>query len=137
MKKYLALLSFIVISISAIGQDFKAPKTGAKIYAKEYIISLDAESETTFDLWIVRSKSAKKAKFNAPTLLSSSGLKFKVEEDVNDKDHFIITASAKDVEVGQYTTTVSARGAGTQKVTGTTLSFDVTQAKAVASKDGE
>ena len=137
MRKYLTILSFIFIGVSAFGQDFEAPKKGAKIYAKENAISLNADGETTFDLWIVRSKYAKKAKFTSPKLISSSGLQFNVEEDVNDKDHFVVTVSAKGVNEGQYSTTISSRGIGTQKVTGTTLSFSVTSAKTVASKDGE
>ncbi len=137
MKKYLTILSFIFIGVSAFGQDFEAPKKGAKIYVKDNVINLNTESETTFDLWIVRSKYAKKAKFTDPKLTSSSDLEFNVEADVNDKDHFIVTVSAKGVNEGQYSSTVSSRGIGTQKVTGTTLSFSITSSKAVASKDGE
>ena len=121
----------------AIGQEFEAPERGAKIYAKDYSISVDAGSETTFDLWLVRSKFAKRATFMAPKLITSSGLTFDVKQDAENQDHYIVTVSAKGVETGQYSTTVSARSTGTQKVIGTTLSFDVRSSQAVASKDGE
>lgn len=137
MKKHIAIISFILIGTLAMAQDFEAPKKGAKIYANEYSISLDENGETSFDLWLVRSRFAKRATFLEPKLISSSGLSFVVIQDENDKDHYIVTVSAKDVETGQYSTTVSARSTGTQKVVGTTLSFNVTPSKAVASKDGE
>ncbi|WP_424963480.1 hypothetical protein [Ekhidna sp.] len=137
MKKYIAIFSFILFGTIAVAQDFEAPKKGAKIYAKEYTISVDSDNETTFDLWLVRSRFARRATFMEPKLISSSGLTFEVTQDENNKDHYVVTVSAKDVETGQYSTTVSARSTGTQKVVGTTLSFNVTPSKAVASKDGE
>ena len=137
MKKHITIILFILLGTFAMAQDFELPKNGAKIYANDYTISVDADSETTFDLWLVRSRFAKRATFMDPKLISSSGLTFEVAQDENDKDHYVVTVSAKDVETGQYSTTVSARSTGTQKVVGTTLSFNVTPAKAVASKDGE
>ncbi|WP_425390543.1 hypothetical protein [Ekhidna sp.] len=137
MKKFIAVLSFIVLTTFAFGQNFEAPKKGAKIYAQEYVINIDQDGEASFDLWIVRSKISKRTKFEAPRLLTSSGLSFNVQQDEENRDHYVVTASASDVNIGQYTITVSSRGVGPHKVTGTTLSFNVNAAKAVASKDGE
>lgn len=137
MKKYITFLTLLMLGTLAIAQNFEAPRKGAKIYAQEYTITIDAESEATFDLWIVRSRMAKRADFIAPTLRSSSGLTFIVEQDAKDVDHYLITASAKDVDPGQYTTIVSSKINGTHQVTGTTLSFIVAPTKTVASKDGE
>lgn len=131
------IVTLLLLGTLAMGQDFDAPKKGAKIYAQEYTINVDTDSKASFDLWIVRSKTAKKAKFLAPTLNSSSGLSFDVVQDTKNQDHFLITVAADKVAVGQYTVTVSSRSNGTQKVTGTTLSFNVMASKAVASEDGE
>lgn len=138
MKKHFTLLSvlFFIASL-AMAQNFEAPKRGAKIYAQEYTLSLEAGGETSFDLWIVRSKAAKKAKFDAPKMLSGSNLSFEVTQDTENQDHYVVKVSAVNVEAGQYITTVSSKSKGTQKATGTTLSFNVTPAKSVASKDGE
>lgn len=138
MKKHITLLSllFFVASL-ALAQNFDAPKKGAKIYAQEYTVSIDADGTTTFDLWIVRSRTAKKATFFAPILNSSSGLSFEVEQDSENKDHYVVTANADKVAVGVYTVTVSSKRNGSHTVTGTTLSFNVEAGKAVASKDGE
>ncbi len=138
MKKHFTLLSILFFVASmAMAQNFEAPKRGAKIYAQEYTISVDAGGETTFDLWIVRSKFAKKANFSAPKLITSSGLEFDVKQDEANKDHYVVTVSANQVAEGQYSSTVSSRSTGTQKVTGTMLSFNIGTAKTVASKDGE
>lgn len=137
MKKHITFITLLLLGTLAMGQNFEAPKKGAKIYVKDYTINLDEGGEATFDLWVVRSKFAKRAEFLAPKLLSSSGLTFEVIQDTNDADHYTIKVSAENVESGQYSTTVSARSTGTQKVTGTTLSFNVVAAQAVASKDGE
>lgn len=137
MKKHFAVLTLLLVGTLAFGQNFDAPEKGAKIYAQEYSINVEANSETSFDLWIVRSRFAKRAEFMAPSLMSSSDLSFEVTQDPENKDHYTVTVSAKEVEAGQYTTTVSARSNGTQKVTGTTLSLNVVAAQVVASKDGE
>ena len=138
MKKHVSLLfALLFVSVAAMAQDFEAPKRGAKIYAQSYSIDLDVNTEATFDLWIVRSRYAKKTNILAPTFISSSGLSFEVVQDTQDQDHYTVTVSANDVAAGAYTSTVSARSTGTQKVTGTTLSFNVTPGKAVATKDGE
>ncbi|WP_370089376.1 hypothetical protein [Ekhidna sp.] len=137
MKKHITFLSLLLLGTLAMAQNFEAPKKGAKIYVEDYTINLDEGGEATFDLWLVRSKFAKRAEFLAPKLLSSSGLTFEVAQDANDVDHYTVKVSAENVKSGQYTSTVSARSTGTQKVTGTTLSFNVVAAQAVASKDGE
>ncbi|MEO9483643.1 MAG: hypothetical protein ABJG47_09370 [Ekhidna sp.] len=138
MKKHVTLLSIILfISSLAMAQNFEAPKKGAKIHAQEYTLNLDVDGDTTFDLWIVRSKAARKAKFSAPSLLSGSELTFEVTQDPENLDHYLVKVSAKGVEAGQYFTTVSAKSKSTQKVTGTTLTFSVNPEKSVASKDGE
>ena len=137
MKKYIAIFSLLLLGTTVNAQEFEAPEKGAKIYAQEYTISVDAEGETTFDLWLIRSRFAKRATFLTPKLISSSNLSFEITQDENNKDHYTVKVSAKGVDAGQYSTTVSARSTGTQKVVGTTLSFNVTPAKAVASKDGE
>ena len=137
MKKHITFLTLLLLGTLATAQNFEAPRKGAKIFAQEYSISLEAESETTFDLWIVRSRMAKKAEFLIPTLRSSSGLAFEVKQDTENVDHYVVTVSAKDVDPGQYTTIVSSKTNGTHQVTGTTLSFNITPTKTVASKDGE
>lgn len=137
MKKHIAFLTLLLLGTLAMAQNFDAPRKGAKIYAQEYTITLDAESEATFDLWIVRSRMAKKAEFIAPTLRSSSDLAFVVKQDTEDVDHYMITVSAENVDPGQYTTIVSSKNTGTHQVTGTTLSINIVPAKTVASKDGE
>lgn len=137
MKKHITLLSLLFFVASfALAQNFEIPKRGAKIYAQEYTIEVNKGSEASFDLWIVRSKLAKRANFAAPKFVTSSGLTFDVKQDSENKDHYVVKVSANQVADGQYTITVSSRSTGTQKVTGTTLSFSVGSGKAVASKDG-
>ncbi|MEQ9008626.1 MAG: hypothetical protein RLP12_12125, partial [Ekhidna sp.] len=102
MKKHITFLTLLLLGTLAMAQNFEAPRKGAKIFAQEYSISLEAESETTFDLWIVRSRMAKKAEFLIPTLRSSSGLAFEVKQDTENVDHYVVTVSAKDVDPGQY-----------------------------------
>ena len=137
MKKHITFLTLLLLGTLAMAQNFEAPKKGAKIYVQDYTINLDEGGEATFDLWLVRSKFAKRAEFLAPKLLSSSGLTFEVVQDANNQDHYTVKVSAENVNSGLYTSTVSARSTGTQKVTGTTLSFNVGAAQSVASSDGE
>lgn len=137
MKKHIAFITLLLLGTQAMGQDFKAPKNGAKIYAKEYTITLDEGGEAEFDLWIVRSRLTKRTKFLSPKLSGSSGLTFEVTTDSDNADHYMVKVKAESVVPGAYTVTVSSRSNSSHKVTGTTLSFNVMAAKAVASEDGE
>ena len=138
MKKHITLLSLLLLVASVtMAQDFETPQRGAKIYAQEYSVDIDASGEASFDLWIVRSKYARKSKFSTPKLNTSSGLAFDVQQDSENKDHFIVKVNADNVADGQYTVMVSSSSTGIQKIVGATLSFNVAAGKAVASKDGE
>ncbi len=123
---------------SSIGyaQQFEQPKNGAKIHLSSNEIEIDATGEKKVDIWVVRSKKAKKAKFDAPKFLGASDLGISIEADPNDPNHFIATLNSAGVKNGKYFYTVASRSRSVQKVTGATVSVIVGGAsKAVTKND--
>ena len=74
MKKISIFLftGLMTLSFLATSQEFNKPKSGAKIEMTETTLALNPGSETSFDVWINRSKRARKAKFNEPQLKTKS-----------------------------------------------------------------
>ena len=135
MKNLIALIAvFFVLGAGTVqAQDVVTPKTGAKIHLASNSFQLDANGEQTFDVWIVRSKKATKTKFEVPQFSGSANLQFTVEQNPEDSNNFKVTVKSDDVKSGEYFYTVTSRGTGIQRITGTTASFKVVDSKSVAS----
>lgn len=125
MKKSILLILFITTVIFGNAQTFEQPKDGAKIYLSENEVGISTGEEATIDVWVVRSKRAKKSKFDAPKFLGSSDLDIQIVQDPNDANHFIATVKTTGVKNGKYFYTVSSRSRSIQKVTGTTVTINV------------
>lgn len=127
MKTLTTILTLALITFSSVAtaQDFEVPKTGAKIYMTNNSIDLAPETEYTFDLWIVRSNKAKKAKFDMPRFSGSDNLDITVEANPEDKDNYKVTVKAKNVTSGKYFYTIMSRTNGIQRINGTTASFNI------------
>ena len=126
-------LALITISSAAMAQDFEIPKTGAKIYLKSNQMELTANADYAFDLWIVRSSKARRAKFDTPRFSGSKDLEFTVEANSADPDNFKVTVKTRDVAPGKYFYTITSRTTGVHRINGTTASFTVGKVKSVAS----
>ena len=132
-------LSIIALFVSAslYAQNYEAPKKGAKIYVDDTELEINENGESTFDLYLVKSKVARKASFETPKFLAPEGLDFTVTADENDPYHYTVSVTANEIEQGDYSVTVSGKRSGVHSVTGTILSLKVKPATAVSSKDGE
>ena len=140
MKK----ITFLLAAILAIGttslfaQQMEAPKTGAKIYIEERAFEIQPNGESTFDLYIVRSKRAGKTTFETPSFKGAEGIEFDVKQDESNPDHYVVTVKGTATSAGKLFYTVTSKSnSGTQLVSGTTLSVNVTNTKNIASADNE
>lgn len=138
MKKLSILYSLLfILAVSvASAQEFDVPKTGAKIFLSNASLELKATDETTFDLWVVRSKKAAKSKFDQPKFLGSQDFTFEVTPSASNPDTYKVLVKSNDVKPGAYFYTVSSRSRSTQKVTGTTISIKVGPEGQVVASDG-
>ena len=136
-KQSILTLVFAVIFSSAMAQDFETPKQGAKLYVENTVTDVVKNGETTFDLWLVKSKVARKADFETPKVISPEGLKFTVTEDAQNPGHYTVSVKADETLKGTLSATVMAKRSGIHSVTGTILTLNVGSEKAVASNDGE
>ncbi|MEQ9405438.1 MAG: hypothetical protein RIM99_17745 [Cyclobacteriaceae bacterium] len=135
MKKLSIFFSVLLISAVAFAQNFELPKTGAKIYLSKASIEVGVNDETTLELWIVRSKRAKKSKFDAPKFLGSKDVEFTITQNPENPDYYKVTLRTKDVKTGKYFYTISSRSRSTQKVTGTTASVIVGESEKIIAAD--
>ena len=138
MKNHIfTTLLVLLISITTFAQEFAQPKKGAKIYVQSNTLEVEQDGQITFDLYLVKSKAAKRASFEDPRFLTPDGLNFFVKKDQEDPSHYAVILQASQIESGSYSVTVTGRTSGSHTVTGTILSCNVTNASIIASKDGE
>lgn len=131
MKKWILTLAMTAIVGIGFAQQFEAPRDGAKIHLSTYELDLESTGEATLDLWIVRSKRARKSNFDTPKFLGTNDLSIKLEQDPNDANHFVVAVKTEGVASGKYFYTVASRSRSVQKVKGTTVTFNVGKPKAV------
>ncbi len=127
----------LLISISTYAQAYDAPKKGAKIYVENNSLEVAQNQEVSFDIYLVKSKVARKATFENPKFVSPAGLDFYVKEDTTDPTHYTVMLKASEIDTGDYSITVSGKRSGIHSVTGTILNVKVNPSNSVASKDGE
>lgn len=127
----------LLASATLYAQNYEAPKKGAKIYVDNTQLEISENGESTFDLYLVKSKVARKASFEAPKFLAPDGLNFTITEDAANPYHYTVSVKADAIQQGDYSVTVSGKRSGVHSVTGTILSFKVTSSATVASKDEE
>ncbi len=135
MKKMILLAVLGVASSIGFAQQFEQPKEGAKIHLSDNAVEMNSATEKKIDIWVVRSKKAKKAKFDAPKFLGATDLGISIEADPNDPNHFIATLNSAGVKNGKYFYTVASRSRSIQKVTGATISVAVNAAAKAVSKN--
>ena len=122
---------------TAMAQDFEAPKKGAKIFVDSNEIQINQNDELSFDVYLVKSKGAKKATFETPKFSSPEGLDFFVKEDATDPSHYTVMLKASEIATGDYSIMVNGKRSGIHTVTGTIMSVTVNPSNSVASKDDE
>ena len=135
MKKWIVIVTMNASVGIGLAQPFDAPRDGAKIYLSSYEINMAANDEAQLDLWIVRSKKAKKSKFDVPKFLGPDNLEIQLKQDPNDANHFVAIIKTKGVANGKYFYTVSSRSRSVQKVKGTTVTFNINKADTAVTKN--
>jgi len=136
MKNFKTILTLALITIgtAAMAQDTEPPLTGAKLYLASSNMEITASGDHTFDLWVVRSSKAKRAKFEAPKFSGSEDLEISIVPNPENRDKYKVTVKTKDVASGKYFYTITSISTNSFKsITGTTASFTVVATKSVAS----
>ena len=136
MKNLLSLIAAFVLVGTLSAQEIEAPKQGAKLHVESTSIELTQNGTTTFDVWVVRSKAARKAKFDAPKLATNL-FEYSVEADAADKDHFIVTVNTGDLTAGDYSISLTGKSFSYHKVSGKVINFSVSGSEALVTKGGE
>jgi len=129
-------LVLTIVSLSLLAQDFERPKKGAKLYVQDNTIEVSENGATTFDLWLVKSRLAKKVDFETPKAIHPDGTVFTFEKHPQNPDQYSVSVKAEDIETGDHSVTIMGRRSGMHSVTGTIITLRVNPAKSVASSDG-
>ncbi len=127
----------LFIAFSSVAQDFEIPKKGAKIYVENTTVEVNEGGESSFDLFLIKSKVARKATFENPKLMGPKGVSFLVTQDTVDPTRYTVSINAEQITPGDYSITVTSKRSGIHAVTGTFLTLKVNPGNSVASKDGE
>lgn len=135
MKKLVVLAILSVVSGTSFAQNFEAPKQGAKIYLSANEVEMNIATASKVDIWVVRSKKAKKSNFDTPKFLGATDMGISIEVDENDPNHFVATLNAAGVKNGKYFYTVSSRSRSVQKVTSATIAVVVGTSETVTKND--
>ncbi len=128
-KSFLLVALAVVMSIGmASAQQFEAPKEGVDLKVENTKIAFKKGQQYEFDIYLVRSNKAKRAKFELPQFSGPKGLLFEVKADEATADVFNVTVNAANVEAGKYFYILRANGKGSAKAKGTTMSFEILDA---------
>ena len=136
-KKIVLTFGIILTGLLSFAQDFEAPKKGAKLFVNASSVEVAQGGETTFDLWLVRTKVPKKAKYQAPKALSPDGAAFTFTADPENPDHFVVSVTANSSLQGSHSVTIMGKRSGVHSVVGTIVTLNVIGSNTVATKDGE
>lgn len=135
MKKLFSLILFVLVAVVAKTQDFEAPKEGVDLRVEEPQVIISKGKAYEFEILMVRSVKAKRAKFEAPRLVGPKGIEFNIEQSANNSDLYTVSVNTSNVEAGKYFYLVAAKGKGIQKAKGLSMSFEVTDGESVASSN--
>ena len=133
MKK----LFTILFTLGAIGlvnaQNTTVPKEGVVLTVENTKVITQKGVDYQFDLLMVRSKRARKAKFEMPRFFGPKEIVFEVVQSAENPDVYNVTANTTNIEPGKYYYTVTCKSKGMQKAKGFSMSFEVNDGPTVAS----
>ncbi len=126
MKKIL-FLTFFVFSTWYI-QAQEIPNKGAKLVIDEPTLeSPSGQVAVSFDVELLRSSRARKARFDVPRVSGNRGIDTVVKETA--KDQYTVSLSGENVAPGSYTFVISSNGNSFHQVTGATVTLVVADSK--------
>lgn len=132
----LSIITLTFIGGLALAQEFEQPKEGAKIFTEANTIEMNGNT-ASFDLWIVRSKKASKAKFATPKLsLNKDQFAYEVIPNPENNDHFTVNVTNKSASKDNHSFTIYSKGYSYHKITGKTMTISVMNTGLI-SKEGE
>lgn len=133
MKKLFSLILLIAAAFTVNAQDYEAPKEGVDLKVENPQVVISKGKAYNFDIILVRSVKAKKAKFEAPRLVGPKGIEFEVEQSGKNSDIYTVSVNTNNVEPGKYYYLVTATNKGMHRAKGLSMSFEVTDGSSVAS----
>ncbi|QSE97606.1 hypothetical protein [Fulvivirga lutea] len=132
MKKLFTLV-LISAAFAVSAQNYEAPKEGVNLVVDNPQVVLEKGSSYDFEILMVRSVRAKRAKFEAPRVVGPKAIEFSVEQSAENSDLYTVSVNTANVEAGKYYYLVAAKGKGIHKAKGLSMSFEVTDGNSVAS----
>lgn len=123
MKKpstVMAVIAFAIstlITLSSQAQILDPPKDGAALRMENYTVQLNPGESITEKVWLVRSKSYKKAKFGGITASSHEGIELTFTPIEGEPDVYQMRISADEkVELKKYNILLKGEGKNSHKV---------------------
>lgn len=133
MKKLFSLILLVAAAFTVNAQDYEAPKEGVDLKVKNPQVVISKGKAYNFEILLVRSVEAKRAKFETPRLIGPKGIEFEVERSANNSDLYTVSVNTSNIEPGKYYYLVAAKNKGMHRAKGLSMSFEVTDGSSVAS----
>lgn len=133
MKKILILLLTAGVFSLANAQSTDLPKDGVILKVENTKVIIQKGIDYEFDILMVRSKRARKAKFETPRIFGNKGISFDIKKSEENVDIYKVVANTENIEPGKYFYTITCKSKGMQKAKGVSMSFEVNDGPAVAS----
>lgn len=123
---FVAFLLFTTYSTQA--QDLTPPEEGAILRLESTKHKAKVGGECTADIWLIRSNSSRKTKFEGLQVNAKSGISASFETNGNTPDMYTMKVSVSpDVSPGNYTLLIKGDGRNAHKIKGSLVTLNVTE----------
>ena len=130
MKKSALFLFFTFLSVSTLlqAQDLTPPKEGAILRLESTRHEAKVGGECAADIWLIRSNSSRKTKFEGLQVNAKSGISATFIADSNSPDLYTMKVLVSpEVTPGNYTLLVKGAGRNGHKIKGSLVTLLVTE----------
>ncbi|MDN5201314.1 hypothetical protein QQ008_08075 [Fulvivirgaceae bacterium BMA10] len=128
MKKIFVFIITLLLMAGASqvqAQQFDPPKSGAVLRLETYQYELKPGHDISTDLWLVRSKRNKKTKFGDFQAKAPTGITVKIDAKENQDVYSMYVTAEQNVEPGNYSIILSAKGKNAHQVKSVVISLKV------------
>ena len=126
---FLPFLAFLLLATFNLqAQDLTPPEEGAILRLESTKHKAKVGGECTADIWLIRSNSSRKTKFEGLQVNAKPGINASFESDQASPDMYTMRVSVSDdVAPGNYTILVKGEGRNAHKIKGSLVTLNVTE----------
>ena len=131
--KSILVLALIIFAGTTFAQDLTPPKQGAVIRMETFSYDINSGDELAAEVYLVKSKSSKRTKFDGLVVRGPKGIDATIEERGN---NFLMKIKIDDeLAPAKYTLMLEGKGRNAHKIRSATFALNVTESEIIAEKE--